>query len=78
MKYQSGGAFRRALEDRLRAQSLKSGAALVRLRKMVAFDRLVARLMLAQPDAWLLKGEHIPSPDNCLIRLLPGPQRFVK
>ena len=51
MKYQSGGAFRRALEDRLRAQSLKSGVALVRLRKMVAFDRFVARLMLAQPDA---------------------------
>jgi hypothetical protein len=56
MKYRSGGAFRRALEDRLRAQSLESGMALVRLRKMVAFDRLVARLMLAQPDAWVLKG----------------------
>ena len=56
MKYQSGGAFRRALGDRLRAQSLKSGVALVRLRKMVAFDRFLARLMLAQPDAWVLKG----------------------
>jgi len=56
MKYQSGGAFRRALEDRLRAQSLASGVALVRLRKMIAFDRLLARLILAQPDAWVLKG----------------------
>jgi hypothetical protein len=57
MKYQNGGAFRRALEDRLRAQSLKSGVALVRLRKMVAFDRFLARLLLAQPDTWVLKGE---------------------
>jgi hypothetical protein len=29
---------------------------LVRLRKMVVFDRLLARLMQAQPDAWVLKG----------------------
>jgi len=56
VKYRSGGAFRRALEDRLRARSLKSGVALVRLRKMVAFDRFLARLTLAQPDAWVLKG----------------------
>ena len=56
MKYQSGGAFRRALEDRLRTQSIQSGIALVRLRKMVAFDRFFARLMLAQPGAWVLKG----------------------
>lgn len=55
MKYQNGGAFRRALEDRLRAQSLKSSVALVRLRKMVAFDRFLARLLLAQPDTWVLK-----------------------
>jgi hypothetical protein len=56
MKYQNGAAFRRALEDRLRAQSLQSGVALVRLRKMVAFDRFLARLLLAQPDTWVLKG----------------------
>ena len=29
---------------------------LVRLRKLVAFDRFLARLALAQPDAWILKG----------------------
>ncbi|HDQ71125.1 MAG TPA: nucleotidyl transferase AbiEii/AbiGii toxin family protein [Chloroflexi bacterium] len=56
MKYQSGGAFRRALENRLRVQSLESGVALLRLRKMVTFDRFLARLMLAQPDAWMVKG----------------------
>ncbi len=56
MKYANGSAFRRALEDRLRAQSLKTGAPLVRLRKMVAFDRLMARLIAVQADAWVLKG----------------------
>jgi hypothetical protein len=35
MTYGSGAAFRRALEDRLRAQSLQTGAPLVRLRKLI-------------------------------------------
>jgi len=56
MRYNSGGAFRRALETRLRDQSLHSGVPLVRLRKMVAFERLLARLTTEQPEAWLLKG----------------------
>lgn len=56
MKYQSGGAFRRALETRLRQQSLQSHVPLVRLRKMVAFDRLLARLLASQPERWVLKG----------------------
>ncbi len=56
MKYKSGAAFRRALEDRLRAQGLSSGVPLVRLRKMVAFDRFLARLVADQPNDWVLKG----------------------
>lgn len=56
MKYQSGGSFRRALETRLRDQSLETGMPLVRLRKMVAFDRFLARLMEADPPHWILKG----------------------
>jgi hypothetical protein len=56
MKYQSGSAFRRALETRLRDRSLKSGLPLVRLRKMVVFDRFLARLAESQPDQWVLKG----------------------
>jgi hypothetical protein len=56
MKYQSGGAFRRALETRLREQSLSSGLPLARFRKMVAFDRLLVRLIRSQPDQWVLKG----------------------
>jgi predicted nucleotidyltransferase component of viral defense system len=56
MTYRSGASFRRALEDRLRAQSLETGAPLVRLRKMVVFDRFLVRLTQDQPDAWVLKG----------------------
>jgi len=56
MAYRTGGAFRRALEDRLRARSLRTGAPLVRMRKMVVFDRFLARLIQDQPDAWVLKG----------------------
>ena len=56
MTYRSGTSFRRALEDRLRAQSLETGAPLVRLRKMVVFDRFLVRLIRDRPDAWVLKG----------------------
>ncbi len=56
MNYDSGASFRRALEDRLRSQSLQTGAPLVRLRKMVAFDRFLVRLVQDQPNAWVLKG----------------------
>ena len=41
--YQTGTAFRRALEDRLLAQSSQTAVSLVRLRKLVAFDRFLAR-----------------------------------
>jgi hypothetical protein len=56
MRYESGATFRRALEDRLRQQAVASGTPLARLRKMVAFERFLARLVAAQPDAWVLKG----------------------
>jgi hypothetical protein len=56
MNYKTGAAFRRALEYRLRNRALSTGAPLVRLRKMVAFDRFLARLQATNPSAWLLKG----------------------
>ena len=56
MKYGSGAAFRRALEDRLRIMSLETGIPLVRLRKMIAFDRFLSRLFLHKPDQWVVKG----------------------
>jgi Nucleotidyl transferase AbiEii toxin, Type IV TA system len=56
MKYADGSAFRRALEDRLRAESLSSGISLVRLRKTIAFERFLARLVALSPEGWALKG----------------------
>ena len=56
MKYKTAAAFRHALEERLRQESLSGGAPLARLRKMVAFDRFLARVIGKQPDAWIVKG----------------------
>jgi Nucleotidyl transferase AbiEii toxin, Type IV TA system len=56
VKYKTAAAFRHALEERLRQQSLSGGAPLARLRKMVAFDRFLARVTRKQPDAWIVKG----------------------
>jgi len=42
--YQSGNAFRQALEGRLLTMSQQEGIPLSWLRKMVAFDRFLARL----------------------------------
>ena len=56
MKYDNGSAFRRALEDRLRTMSMQTGMSLTRLRKMVVFDRYLARLLHYQPGRWILKG----------------------
>ncbi len=56
MKYASSAAFRRALEDRLRAHSQQTALPLIRLRKLVAFDRLLARLTIGQPATWILKA----------------------
>jgi len=56
VKYKMATAFRHALEGRLRQQSLSGGEPLARLRKMVAFDRFLARVAKKQPDAWIVKG----------------------
>lgn len=56
MRYASPGAFRVALERRLLTQAEQTGVPLVRLRKLAAFDRLIARLVAVAPDRWILKG----------------------
>ncbi len=56
MKYKEAHAFRAALEARLRFQSERTGFPLIRLRKMVAFERFLSRLASAQPGKWVLKG----------------------
>lgn len=52
----SAAAFRMALEQRLRQHSLATAVPLVRLRKTVAFDRLLARLSIDGDHGWVLKG----------------------
>jgi len=56
MRYASAGAFRRALEMRLAAQAHHAGRSVARLRKEVAFDRLLVRLFTVSPERWVLKG----------------------
>lgn len=56
MRYETANAFRTALESRLLARARSDNVPLIRLRKLVAFDRLIARLMVVAPDRWVLKG----------------------
>jgi hypothetical protein len=55
MRYADGAAFRMALESRLNAQA-RDGRSVDRLRKLVAFERFLARLSVSTPDSWVVKG----------------------
>lgn len=55
-KYATATAFRRALEERLKNRSRKTGIELQRLRRQVVFDRLLFRLFSFFPKDLLLKG----------------------
>lgn len=56
-RYATAAAFRMALEERLRRRAQDTGFPLDRLRKEVAYQRLLARLAATAPDgAWALKG----------------------
>jgi Nucleotidyl transferase AbiEii toxin, Type IV TA system len=50
------GALRRALEDRLRQTASVQQIDLARLRRQIAFDRLLARLFHSPEALWALKG----------------------
>ena len=54
--YASPSAFRRALEDRLLQMQRAEHVDIQRLRRQVAFDRLLARLFHDANPPWLLKG----------------------
>ncbi len=56
MRYADAGAFRMALEQRLKDAAGDDGARLARDRKRIAFDRLLARSAATGPERWLLKG----------------------
>lgn len=54
--YATAGAFRRALEERLKGISQTEKIDLSRLRRQVSFDRLLARLFRDEAVPWALKG----------------------
>jgi hypothetical protein len=54
--YATAGAFRRALEERLKRAALTDRLDLNRLRRQVSFDRLLARLFREESAPWALKG----------------------
>lgn len=56
MRYATAGAFRTALEQRLKTEAAATGLGLSRLRKRVAFELFLRRLVEAAPDRWVLKG----------------------
>jgi len=54
--YKSARAFRQALETRLKRVAEEEGADIQRLRRQVAFDRLLARVFSDFQEGWALKG----------------------
>ena len=54
--YSTAGAFRRAVEERLRKTSLADQIDINRLRRHLSFDRLLARLFHGEKEPWILKG----------------------
>lgn len=55
-KYATAGAFRQALEERLKAISRDERTDFQRLCRQVAFDRFLARLARIDNTDWILKG----------------------
>lgn len=54
--YATAGAFRKALEERLKSISQAERTDINRLRRQVSFDRLLARLFREESVPWVLKG----------------------
>ncbi len=55
-RYATAPAFRQSLEQRLRKQAERESTDLMRLRRQVAFDRLLARIFSSENRVWALKG----------------------
>lgn len=55
MKYANAAAFRQALDDRLKSEAARTGLGIARLRKRVAFELFLRRLVAVAPDRWVLK-----------------------
>ena len=58
MRYSTAAAFRDALEHRLNTWATERQIAVNVLRKQVAIDRFLARLTVAAPGRWVVKGAY--------------------
>lgn len=56
MKYTTPAAFRAALDQRLKAEAEGTGLNITRLRKRVAFELFLRRLVAVGSGRWVLKG----------------------
>lgn len=56
MRYDRGRPFKAALEAKIRCVAGRDNEATVRLRKLIAADRLIARLLAVERDGWIVKG----------------------
>jgi predicted nucleotidyltransferase component of viral defense system len=55
-KFKTSADFRKSLESRLKTMATEKGENLQRLRRKVAFDRLLARLFFSEEQSFFLKG----------------------
>ncbi|MGH2512747.1 MAG: hypothetical protein ACRDGQ_08685 [Candidatus Limnocylindrales bacterium] len=63
-RYRDPAALRQALTDQLRRLALaRPEAQLADLQRQFAYDRLLARVFVAEPEAWVVKGDRAPGPD---------------
>ena len=56
MKYADAVAFRTTLDARLKTAAEGESISVGRLRKTVALERFLARLLAVAPNGWLIKG----------------------
>jgi Nucleotidyl transferase AbiEii toxin, Type IV TA system len=56
MKYTGAAAFRQALTQHITMVTREQGLSHTRIRKLIVFDRFLARLLAASPEGWVLKG----------------------
>jgi len=56
MKYATSAAFRAALDQRLKTEAQRTGLSITRLRKRVAFELFLHRLVAVAAGRWVLKG----------------------
>ena len=69
--YESPRAFDAAIKDRLASAARTSPYSIAEMRRHIAYDRLLARVFLYDPDGWVLKG------GTGLLARLPGIARHT-